>query len=79
MEFFQGRVTTPAGGKAFIFLSLEILPELRRTRQLLSDGTFQTGPYLFYLLFNIYLRFKNKVVPFSYQDRPTQLKLAYKH
>ncbi|XP_045032066.1 uncharacterized protein LOC123474201 [Daphnia magna] len=64
-DFFHGRVSTDTGN-AFIFISLALLPEIRTTREIRSDGTFKTVPNLFYELFTLHVLAYGKSFPVAY-------------
>ncbi|KZS16483.1 Uncharacterized protein APZ42_017765 [Daphnia magna] len=59
------RVSTDTGN-AFIFILLALLPEIRTTREIRSDGTFKTVPNLFYELFTLHVLAYGKSFPVSY-------------
>ena len=59
-EFFKGRVSTNTE-TAFVFISLALLSQLRQTKEIHCDGTFQTVPRLFYQLFVVHTVAHGKV------------------
>ena len=59
-DFYQGAVSTTSG-HALVFISLGILSNLRDTKELHADGTFQTVPGLFTQLFTIHVTAYGKV------------------
>ena len=53
-EFFSGMVTTHDGNQtALVFVSRKTLPALSTATEILSDGTFDCVPRLFYQLATI--------------------------
>ncbi len=59
-DFFKARVSTTTG-TAFIFLSITLLTQLRKTKQIQVGGTFKTVPNLFYQLFTLHFKAYKKI------------------
>ncbi|KZS19674.1 Uncharacterized protein APZ42_013838 [Daphnia magna] len=66
-SFYHGHVETVNGeGKALVFLSPSLTPELANGTDLQSDGTFRSLPKKFKQLLTIQLSFENKCYPFAF-------------
>ncbi len=61
--FYNGHVRTQDGkDSAFIFLNPTLLPRLRDSVEVHSDGTFGMVPRLFYQLFTLHIIQYGKVI-----------------
>ena len=61
-DFFKGRVSTPSGETAFIFISVPLMSLLRDAEEIHSDATFEIVPNLFYQLFTLHITAYGKVI-----------------